>query len=347
MSTLRFEAVQKRLGTRLVLQALDLNITQGELLVVVGASGAGKSTLLRLAAGLEQIDAGRVWLDRECVDAPGDRIFVAARRRHIGMVFQDFALWPHMNCIDNVAAAIHGGNRVEALGYLRRLGIAELALRRPGEISGGQQQRVGLARALASRPRVLLLDEPFSNLDVDTTEILRLEMLRVVRAEGMTTLLVSHDPTDAWRLADRIAMLEHGRLMQCASPTNIYMQPGTPGIARFTGAEGGFAAVMEVRDRVSGVCVAGHFMPATPVNVKNGDRCSVYIRAPGLRISKDAGVPCELTHCAFESGIYRAYWRMPDDTHWLCTLEGVPPPSRAMLRADPKHVFLYPEEGVT
>ncbi len=347
MCLLQFELVDKHLDRRVVLQQLDLSIQEGELLVVIGGSGAGKSTLLRLAAGLERVNAGRIQLDGVCVDSPADGVFIPPRRRRMGMVFQDFALWPHMSCLDNVAAALRDADRTEAMNLLRRLQIDELAARRPGEISGGQQQRVGLARALASRPRLLLLDEPFSSLDVDTTQALRLEMLRVVREEGMTTLLVSHDPVDAWRLADRIAVLEGGRLVQCASPAALYTQPRTARIARFTGAEGGLEAVMEMRDGVSGVCIAEHFLPGKPQDVSNGDKCNLYARPEGVSINGADGIPCELEHCAFESGVYRAYWSLPGQARWLCTLENDPPPPRGRLHIDVRHVFLYPMENQT
>ncbi|MDE2345962.1 MAG: ABC transporter ATP-binding protein [Gammaproteobacteria bacterium] len=341
---MQFEQVDKTLGRRAVLRQLNLEIHEAELLVIMGASGAGKSTVLRLAAGLEPADAGRILMDGNCLDSPRDGVFVAPRHRHMGMVFQDFALWPHMSCLQNVAAAVHDGGREAALELLRRLHIEELACRRPGEISGGQQQRVALARALAAQPRLLLLDEPFSSLDMDTTEILRLEMLRVVREQGMTTLLVSHDPSDAWRMADRIAVLGNGRLLQCETPTALYAQPKSARIARLTGAEGGLESRVEVQNGVTGVRIAEHFVPATAMAVSAGDKCHLYARPEGLHVNGSGGVPCELRHCAFESGIYRAYWSLPDQLHWLCTLEERPPQAHGGMHIDPQHVFLYPLE---
>lgn len=344
MCLLRFEQLDKILGRRPVLRQLDLELREGELLVIMGASGAGKSTVLRLAAGLEHADAGRILMEGNCLDSPAERIFVAPRRRHMGMVFQDFALWPHMSCLENVAAAVPDGGRGAAMEWLRRLRIDELAARRPGEISGGQQQRVALARALAARPHLLLLDEPFSSLDADTTEILRLEMLRVVREQGMTALLVSHDPSDAWRLADRIAVLEQGRLLQCETPAALYARPASARIARLTGAEGGLKAQVELQGGVTGVRIAEQFVPATAMAVSAGDKCRVYARPEGLRVNGSGGVPCELRHCAFESGVYRAYWSLPDQLQWLCTLEDRPPQARGGMHIDPQHVFLYPME---
>ncbi|MHB8425059.1 MAG: ABC transporter ATP-binding protein [Gammaproteobacteria bacterium] len=347
MSLLQFEAVQKSLGRRAVLRTLDLEVEEGEFLVVIGGSGTGKSTLLRLAAGLEQADAGRILIEGQCIDDPAGGRFTPPQRRRIGMVFQDFALWPHMCCLDNVAMALRGrrrDGRVESLALLKRLGIAELAQRRPGGISGGEQQRVGIARALASRPRVLLLDEPFSSLDVDTTEILRMELLQAVRETGMTTLLVSHDPVDAWRLADRIAVLEGGRLVQCAAPSVIYAAPRTPRIARFTGAEGGIKARVEQVNGVTGVRVESHFLPATAMNVAAGEPCEMYVRPEGVRVNGVDGLPCELAHSAFESGAYRAYWRVPGQARWLCSLETTPPLKQGALMLDAQHAFLYPVE---
>jgi iron(III) transport system ATP-binding protein len=223
------ERVSMRFGAVTALDDVSLEVARGEIVCLLGASGSGKSTLLRLVAGIERPSAGRIALDG--VEVAGPSTFVDPERRHVGMVFQDYALFPHLSVEGNVAFG--GVERAAIRPLLERLGIAALAAQYPHQLSGGERQRVALGRALAPRPRVLLMDEPFSSLDSRLRDAIRVHTLGVVRESGTTTLIVTHDPGEALRIADRIALLERGRLVQVGTPEALYCAPRTVAAARF------------------------------------------------------------------------------------------------------------------
>lgn len=345
---LEMEGVGKRYAGTPVLAQVDFHLQAGEFVVLIGGSGSGKTTLLRLTGGLERADQGVIRLRSQVVDAPREGIWLPPERRRLGMVFQDYALWPHMSCLENVMAVLPArepARKKAAMDLLEQVGVAALAARRPQQLSGGQQQRVGIARALAARPDLLLLDEPLSGLDVDTREHLRLQIRSLTREYGAGALFVSHDPVDAWRLADRVVVLEHGVLTQADAPEALYAQPATARVARFTGAQGGFGARLRRQDERLGIDLAGRFCAATPMGVKEGEEGIALIRPSGVR-PHDTGVPAELVHCAFEAGGYRAYWRVAGLGEPLCSLEPAPPDRQSVhLHIDASHLFIYPSQG--
>jgi molybdate transport system ATP-binding protein len=222
---------------------LDVSISAapGEVLAVLGPNGAGKSTLLRAAAGLLSVDKGRIELDGTVLDDPAAGVFVVPEARRLGVVFQDHRLFPHLRVLDNVAFGLRSRGvsrtdaRAAALQWLRRLGIADLARRRPGRLSGGQAQRVALARALACEPAALLLDEPLAALDVQTRAEVQGELREHLAGFAGPTLLVTHDPIEALLLAARIVVLEQGRVAQQGTPAEITSRPATPYVARLVG----------------------------------------------------------------------------------------------------------------
>jgi iron(III) transport system ATP-binding protein len=224
------ERVSMRFGAVTALDDVSLDIARGEIVCLLGASGSGKSTLLRLVAGIERPSAGRIALDG--VEVAGPATFVDPEQRRVGMVFQDYALFPHLSVERNVAFGA-GVERAAIRPLLERLGIAALAAQYPHQLSGGERQRVALARALAPRPRVLLMDEPFSSLDSRLRDAVRVHTLGVVRESGTTTLIVTHDPGEALKIADRIALLERGRLVQVGTPEALYRTPQSLAAARF------------------------------------------------------------------------------------------------------------------
>lgn len=217
-----------------------VELAPGSVTAVLGPNGAGKSTLLRALAGLEPVDRGSISIDGRIVDS-SDGEFIAPRARSVGMVFQDYALFPHLSVLENVAFGprSRGDGRDAARRRARltldRLGIADLAGRRPGGISGGQAQRVALARALATDPDVLLLDEPLAALDVETRESVRVELDTQLGEFRGCVVLVTHDPLDAMLLADRVIVLEAGRIVQDGSPADLARRPATAYTAALVG----------------------------------------------------------------------------------------------------------------
>jgi iron(III) transport system ATP-binding protein len=211
----------------------SFGVAEGETLALLGPSGCGKTTLLRLLTGLTPADGGSVFLAGETLSGPG--VHVAPERRRVGMVFQDWALFPHLTVEKNVAyglAAADGGRAREALELV---GLADLGDRYPQDLSGGQAQRVAVARALAPRPRVLLLDEPFSNLDTEFRVKLRSEVAGLMREVGMTAVFVTHDQEEAFVVGDQVAVMRSGRILQQGTPAEVYEHPATPWLATFVG----------------------------------------------------------------------------------------------------------------
>jgi iron(III) transport system ATP-binding protein len=242
VSNVHVEGLSKRYGTRQVLSELALDIAEGECFTLLGPSGCGKTVLMRLIAGFEQPDEGTIAIVGHVVADRRKRIAVPPNERGVGMVFQDYAVWPHMTVFANVAYPLKLG-RVAADSLQKRadaaialVGLAGMEARLPSQLSGGQQQRVALARALVSEPRLLLLDEPLNNLDANLREEMRFEIKALQRKLGITILYVTHDQEIALALADRIAVMdETGRLRQIGTPEQIYDQPADDFVFRFLG----------------------------------------------------------------------------------------------------------------
>ena len=218
-----------------------LDVGPGEIVAVLGPNGAGKSTLLRVLAGLTALSAGRVTLAGQVVDDPGADVFLPPEDRPVGLVFQDYRLFPHLSVLDNVAFAARsrgarrGPARATAEQWLARLDLSEFAGRRPDRLSGGQAQRVALARALASDPSLLLLDEPTAALDARTRLAVRTDLRRHLSAFAGPTVLVTHDPLEAMVMADRLVVIEAGRVVQVGAPADVARRPATQYVARLVG----------------------------------------------------------------------------------------------------------------
>ncbi len=231
----RIVGLRKSFGPVVALAGIDLELRRGETLALLGPSGCGKTTLLRTVAGLERPDAGTIEIGGELVVGPGRSL--PPERRRLGMVFQDVALFPHLSVAENVAYGIRRAPDRDArvTELLELVGLPDAGARRPHELSGGMQQRVALARALAPRPAVVLLDEPFANLDLTLRTQLRGELRRVLDATGSSALLVTHDQAEALTLADRVAVMRQGAIDQVDSPERVYAVPATPFVATFVG----------------------------------------------------------------------------------------------------------------
>jgi iron(III) transport system ATP-binding protein len=237
-------AAVKHYGRARGLARVDLVIRPGRFLVLLGPSGSGKTTLARCLAGVERLDGGVIRLsDRVVSDG---RRHLPPERRNLAMVFQDYALWPHLTVHGNVSYALrrrhlaHAESRRRVLDALDQVGLARLADRYPHQLSGGEQQRVALARAVVARPGLLLFDEPLSNLDADLRERLRVQIATIARDSEATVVYITHDQTEAFALADEVAVLDGGQLVQLGPPEEIYRHPVNLFVARFTGSAGEF-----------------------------------------------------------------------------------------------------------
>ena len=227
----------KSFGATEVLKGVNLAIPAGSIVSLLGPSGCGKTTMLRTIAGLEHPDSGQIEIGSRIVSGNGS--FVAPERRRVGMVFQDWALFPHLNVERNVAFGLSRHERRSkstlVANTLEMVGLSHLASRMPSELSGGQQQRVALARALAIRPAVILLDEPYSNLDTVLRTQIRLEVQQLLTDLGITTLFVTHDQEEAFVMGEHVAVMFDGAVVQQGRPSHIYNTPSTPEVARFIG----------------------------------------------------------------------------------------------------------------
>ncbi|MGC9185548.1 MAG: ABC transporter ATP-binding protein [Thiomonas sp.] len=289
MSAIDIDHVDKRYGAQPVLQALSLRIAAGEFVTLLGASGSGKTTLLRILAGLERADAGRVVIG-DAVAQDGKR-FLPPQARGLGMVFQNYALWPHLDVAGNLALALREqglarseiAQRIdEALQMVELVGLQRRAIH---QLSGGQQQRVALARALVARPRVLLMDEPLSNLDAALREELREQIRALQQRLGITTVFVTHDQTEALAISDRIALLHQGRLVALGAPDVLYREPPDDYTARFLGKVNVLRGVAEG----AGVRVGSALLCTLASDALPGQAVRLLIRPQALRWADGMG----------------------------------------------------------
>jgi iron(III) transport system ATP-binding protein len=237
MALLEVHDIRQAYDSRPVLDALSFRLEQGTIGCLLGPSGCGKTTVLRCIAGFESVSSGEIKLHGETMSRPG--LTIPAERRRIGMVFQDYALFPHLTVERNVGFGLHAlGARereTRVAELLEQVELRHLAARYPHELSGGQQQRVALARALAPRPELLLLDEPFSNLDVEMREQLSVKVREVLKQQKTTAILVTHDQHEAFNIADEVGIMLQGRIEQWDTPYRLYHQPRTRFVADFVG----------------------------------------------------------------------------------------------------------------
>ena len=239
MATVTIKHVTKAFGENVVLKEFNETFQEGEFVTLLGPSGCGKTTMLRIIAGFEKPTSGEVYIDDTLVS--GGKTFVPPEKRSIGMVFQSYAVWPHMNVFDNVAYPLTikktpKSEIKERVGkVLEIVHLSQYAQRFPNQLSGGQQQRVALARALVAAPKLLLLDEPLSNLDARLRESMRFEIKEIQKSLGNTVVYVTHDPTEALAMSDRIFLINRGVVQQCGTPEQIYNEPANQFVADFLG----------------------------------------------------------------------------------------------------------------
>jgi len=284
---LKLEAITHRFGEFVAVRDIDLEIAAGEIVALLGPSGCGKSTLLRVVSGFLMQSEGRVLFDGEPVD------HLPPNRRGVGIVFQNYALFPHMTVAENIAYGLQArgtpraATRARVDEMLELVHMASFADRLPRQLSGGQQQRIALARCLAVQPKVLLLDEPFGALDKNLRLDMQIEVKRLQRASGVTTIMVTHDQEEALSMADRIAVMNRGRVEQVAAPTEIYDRPGTLFVSQFVGTSNLLPAkVLTVETGRAAVALADGTRLACESDLANtvGSDVLVSLRPERLRV---------------------------------------------------------------
>ena len=273
------------------LRSIDLEVSEGEFCVLLGPSGCGKTTTLRCVAGLERPDSGEIEIAGHVVNSPARRIFVPTERRDLGMVFQSYAIWPHMNVFQNVAFPLTQGHKKfpksavaeKVRGALKRVQLDGLGDRPATDLSGGQQQRVAMARAMVTEPKILLMDEPLSNLDARLREQMRVELRKITKSIGVTTLYVTHDQAEALSLGDRVCVMNAGEILQIAAPNEVYARPANLFVAQFVG-EMNF-----VKGKVAGTgkvdSALGQIAASVPNGVSAGADVTLAIRPEHVKVS--------------------------------------------------------------
>ena len=297
---LTFEAVERRYQSTVVLAGFSLDIAPAEVVCLLGPSGCGKTTLLRVAAGIERPTGGRVLINDSEVAGPAR--FVPPEKRNVGLMFQDFALFPHLSILDNVAFGLKSLPRAEAhreaFAALARVGLEHYAGDHPHILSGGEQQRVALARAIVPRPAVMLMDEPFSGLDVQLRERLQEETLALLRETRATCLIVTHAPAEAIRLGDRIAVMRAGRLVQAGKAETLYRNPADLFVARL------FSEINEIPLKVEGGALRTPIGVFAVPGLDEGDAAILCIRRRAIRLGPAGqGLPGRVLHARFQGDL--------------------------------------------
>ncbi len=344
---LLMEGISHCYGREPVLRGLDLEIARGEIVCLLGPSGCGKTTSLRVAAGLEPIQEGRVEIAGVEVSRPGHS--VPPERRRVGLMFQDYALFPHLRVIDNVAFGLSEGDksakRRTAKDLLARLGVEGYAQDFPHVLSGGEQQRVALARALAPRPVVMLLDEPFSGLDRRLRDRVRNDTLDVLREMSVATLLVTHDAEEAMLMADRIALMRDGGIVQSGTASELYAHPESAFAAAFFGD-------VNVLDGVARGGEVDTPLGSLAAPYVDGCRVRIYVRHEGLHLTDESGGataeiveshmlgPASLVRVRPDGEIGPLTARTSDGPLWKAG-------KRVRIRLDPERSFVFPASQET
>ncbi len=318
---LSLQAVGKQFEPGLpVLQDIDLQVQSGAVVCLLGPSGCGKTTLLRLIAGFEEPTAGDIYLIKRLVSRPG--LVVPPEKRHIGMVFQDYALFPHMTVGQNIQFGLFrwpaAWRRTRLTEMLQLVGLEGMAKRYPHELSGGQQQRVALARALAPNPQLLLLDEPFSNLDVNLRQQLREEVQAILSQADITTVLVTHDQEEALSLGHMLAVIDHGRIVQYATPDEVVQQPRTRFVAQFL-ALGHFLAG-DIQDNCIATEMGAVPIPSATHLTAGSQHVELLVRPEWVQLCGNGhGIPAQVVRTSFRGARKLYTVRLPSGTQ-LCGL---------------------------
>ena len=343
---LTFDAVERRYQSALAVAGFSLDIAPAEVVCLLGPSGCGKTTLLRLAAGIERPTGGRVLINDSEVAGPAR--FVAPEKRNVGLMFQDFALFPHLTILANVAFGLKSlpkeDARREAMAALVRVGLERYAGDYPHILSGGEQQRVALARAIVPRPAVMLMDEPFSGLDVQLRERLQEETLALLRETRATCLIVTHAPAEAIRLGDRIAVMRAGRLVQAGKAEALYRNPADLFVARL------FSEINEIPLKVEGGALRTPIGVFAVPGLDEGDAAILCIRRRAIRLGPAGqGLPGRVLHARFQGDLAVLEIAAQGFERPLLTLvrewEVPPRGEEVSIAVDPESVLVFPAEA--
>ena len=352
---LALTGIRHAYGAVQAVDGVDVAVAPGEVVCLLGPSGCGKTTILRLAAGLEDLQEGEVALEGQRVAGGGTN--VAPEKRGVGLVFQDYALFPHLDVMGNVIFGLTGwpaGDRIaRGVEVLEMVGLADMADAFPHELSGGQQQRVALARALAPKPRVVLLDEPYSGLDARLRDRVRDEVLHILKSSGSACLMVTHDSEEAMFMADRIAVMRDGRIVQQGSPADLYCAPADAFVAAF------FGEVNLIEGRVQGAAVDTLVGTVASDGIADGTEVSVVIRPEGVRIealsegfSRDPCGEVEQARLLGRTSLVHLTMRgegarLGESLHLHARVPGVflpRPGTRVRVSVDPAQTFVFPAD---
>jgi len=318
MSLLKLNGVEVGYGRNTIVDNVSFSLKEGEIGCLLGPSGCGKTTLLRAIAGFEPVSAGSIELAGKLVSSPAQQL--APEKRGVGMVFQDFALFPHLTAFENVAFGIRNQpvdeQRKRVNQLLSHVGLAGYGPRYPHQLSGGQQQRIALARALAPKPRLLLLDEPFSSLDAELRESLAAEVRGLLKEEGITALLVTHDQQEAFALADRAGVMYHGRLLQWDTPYGLYHQPSHHLVADFIGV--GVLMHGQITDELKVQTALGLLEGDDVPKGAEGEAVDVLIRPDDIVIDDQAERRARIVGRGFRGSHFLYTAELTDGSHVLC-----------------------------
>lgn len=307
MALIELRQTVKHYGDLKAVDRVNLKIEEGQIMALLGPSGCGKTTVLRLVAGLERPDSGEIWLKGVPVSQNGN--WVPAEKRQVGMVFQDYALFPHLTVRQNINFALAQTPRQQRQQRLAELlnlvGLTELKNRYPHQLSGGQQQRIALARAMAPTPDVILLDEPFSNLDAALRQSMREELRQILQQAHITTIFVTHDQEEALSLAQQVVVMFGGRVLQTGSPQDVYFRPRTKTVASFVGEASFIPAIANGETATS-------MLGTHPLQNPQHGEVDVLIRPEMLDIEADPEGPATVEHSIFLGHDQKLSLRFPN-----------------------------------